>query len=595
MFDDISDLSSDLSSAPSSPLQPPDFSFLPTPASTQSTHVQEHRPDGEMGPAMKRRKIESEPHKTYHLDISVQTYQRPEDQDAALSLMLKTLRKRRKIVVIAGAGISVSAGSKCPGPGRNKNPNKVVPDFRSPHGLFRSLRKEHNLKASGKQLFDASVYKNDSSTSSFHDMVRSLSSLASRAQPTAFHRLLARLSKEGRLLRLYTQNVDGIDTSLPPLATQVPLCHKAPWPKTIQLHGGLEKMVCQKCRHTSDFQPDLFQGPHPPLCPECAEKDSVRTMHAGKRSHGIGKLRPRIVLYNEHNPDEEAIGAVVTSDLRTRPDAVIVVGTSLKIPGVRRIVKEMCGVTRARKNGISMWINQESIPLGKDFEDCWDIVIKGDSDEVARRADFKEWDDDSLETIDECTSSDIERVKKQQGPIAVVVDSPIKRATMTSASGIMTPPVSHDELSDRAQKKKGRNGTPKKIKNPASEGRTIADVLGKIDVSKVSSHTATACRGKRSQKSGDRQATITAKITKSSVKGTSDKAEHISGVPTAAMLPDTRRSNGPVLFPNLPKGSSPGLTPPESPSMESCSSQRTISPSGSIPPDLIRLLNFDAS
>lgn len=421
--------------------------------------------------------------------------------------------------------------------------------------------------------------------------------MASKAQPTAFHRLLARLSKEGRLLRLYTQNVDGIDTSLPPLATQVPLCHRAPWPKTIQLHGGLEKMMCQKCRQTSNFQPELFQGPHPPLCPECVEKDSVRTMHAGKRSHGIGKLRPRIVLYNEHNPDEDAIGAVVTSDLRSRPDAVIVVGTSLKIPGVRRIVKEMCGVTRGRKNGITMWINHDSIPPGKDFEDCWDLVIKGDSDEVARRTELKEWDDDSVETIDECTSSDIERVKRQQGPIAVVVDSPKKCAVVTNISGIATPPFSHDEMSDRGQAQKGRAGATKKLKLSASQGLSIADVLGKEKCRKALGRPPTTTKTKKSPKTGQKQATITAKVVKPSINAISGKAQIVSSVPTPASSSESSESplnDGSILFPNLKEDRSLELTPPESPLLESSTNRGTISPTGTVPPDMVRLINFDA-
>ena len=56
---------------------------------------------------------------------------------------------------------------------------------------------------------------------------------------------------------------------------------------------------------------------------------------AGKRSQGIGKLRPRLVLYNEGNPDAEAIGSVSEADLLSRPDGLVVVGTSLKIPGVK--------------------------------------------------------------------------------------------------------------------------------------------------------------------------------------------------------------------------------------------------------------------
>lgn len=300
-----------------------------------------------------------------------------------------------------------------------------VPDFRSSTGLFSSLRSEHKLKASGKHLFDASVYQTDSSTSSFHDMVRSLSGLVSDAKPTEFHHMLATLASEGRLMRLYTQNVDGIDTSLPPLETSVPLANKGPWPRTIQLHGGLEKMVCSKCSKLSIFEPALFNGPTPPLCTACVVTDEVRTAHAGKRSHGIGRLRPRIVLYNEHNPDEDAIGTVVSADLRARPDAVIVVGTSMKIPGVRRIVREMCGVVRGRKNGLAVWINRGPPPLGKEFEDCWDLIVEGDCDKVATHAKMKRWNDDGIDHK-ACTESEVESVKKRND-VEVVIESPGKK------------------------------------------------------------------------------------------------------------------------------------------------------------------------
>ncbi len=277
----------------------------------------------------------------------------------------------------------------------------AVPDFRSSNGLFSSLRRQQNLKSSGKHLFDASVYRDATSTSSFHDMVRSLSQLSKSAEPTAFHHLLATLAQEGRLLRLYSQNVDGIDVSLPPLATNVPLGRKAPWPKTIQLHGGLDRMVCSKCHSLSDLNPTLFDGPIPPSCPECEELDSLRTSHAGKRSHGVGRLRPRMVLYNEHNPDDEAIGAVTKADLRARPDAVIVVGTTLKVPGVRRITREMCHIVRDRRNGMAVWINNDGEPNGKDLENCWDLVVKGPCDEVARYAAMRKWDDQETENFTE--------------------------------------------------------------------------------------------------------------------------------------------------------------------------------------------------
>jgi hypothetical protein len=91
-----------------------------------------------------------------------------------------------------------------------------------------------------------------------------------------------------------------------------------------------------------------------------------------------------MVLYNEHNPNDEAIGAVVKADLINRPDALIVVGTSLKIPGAKRIVREMCGVVRGREDGMTIWINNDPPPFVKDLE--WDLVVEGPCDEVARRA-----------------------------------------------------------------------------------------------------------------------------------------------------------------------------------------------------------------
>ncbi|KAI4142262.1 MAG: hypothetical protein LQ341_003263 [Variospora aurantia] len=410
----LTDLSSDLSSVGS--LSPPLPSFdYPSPQSSQdqTSEISGSQQSclkrfGEPTeiPLRKRRKIEPRPRTTEYLDLQAQYDPLCSNQQAQLDTLLGVLRKKKKIVVIAGAGISVSAG---------------IPDFRSASGLFATLKNEHNLKASGKHLFDASVYQTDSSTSSFHTMVRGLSELASNAKPTAFHHLLATLGEQGRLMRLYTQNVDGIDTALTPLATSVPLATKGPWPRTIQLHGGLDKMVCSKCNHLSDFEPLLFNGPSPPPCTQCVEADKVRTDHAGKRSHGIGRLRPRMVLYNEHNPDDEAIGTVVGSDLRARPDAVIVVGTSMKIPGVRRIVREMCGVVRARRDGVAIWVNHDPPPVGKEFEECWDLIVKGSSDDVANTVKMRRWDDDGI-VIKHCTESEAERAVQAKA-IQVLIES----------------------------------------------------------------------------------------------------------------------------------------------------------------------------
>lgn len=336
-----------------------------------------------------------------------------------LQRLLNVLHKKRKIVVIAGAGISVSAG---------------IPDFRSATGLFNSLRKEHKLKSSGKDLFDASVYGDDSSTATFHAMVRSLSQETKSAKPTPFHHLLATLAQEGRLMRLYTQNVDGIDTSMPPLSTQIPLPKKGPWPRTVQVHGGLDFMVCSKCHDLKPFDAEIFDGPNAPPCPACVDMDQARQV-ADKRSHGIGCLRPRMVLYNEHNPDDESIGSCATYDMRMRPDAVIVAGTTLKVPGVRRIAREMCNIVRDRKDGVAIWLNNDPEPLGKDLEDAWDLVVKGPCDEVARHANMRKWN----EPVDfkEVSDEDVDKIK-QNKKVEIVIGTPRKPGVIRNA-GHLTP------------------------------------------------------------------------------------------------------------------------------------------------------------
>ncbi|KAL4879568.1 NAD-dependent protein deacetylase hst4 [Aspergillus karnatakaensis] len=578
---------SDLSSAPSSPIEPEGFSF-PSPDESSAGRSQD---DGDLPPARKKRRVAGpKERRTQRLDLSPGARLSLGEQDEQIDLLVNTIRGHRKIVVIAGAGISTSAG---------------IPDFRSEDGLFKTLQKKHNLKASGKLMFDAAVYQDETLTATFQEMVRSLSEEAKSTTPTAFHHMLARLSSEERLTRLYTQNIDGIETSMPPLATQIPLNVKAPWPKTIQLHGSLEMMICQKCRNIKQFNPAIFDRPDPPECDECAVINQLR-METGQRSHGIGKLRPRIVLYNEHNPDEEAITSVMNADIRSRPDALIVVGTSLKIPGVRRLVKSLCSVIRSRRNGVTMWINNEP-PSGKEFEDCWDLVVTGDCEEVARLAELKRWNDDSKPVHNECDSSEVEQIKSNKGLSSVVIHSPSKSSTPTKAkkiseTGMLTPSSSYDGDGE---------ADTKILKNPASKGPKLLDLLkaSKTADSKATNAKKATAGAKKSkpaprkpatkQPAKPKQATKNTKITtfskvtkaqkvisdEKSIKlekdlNSNNKAMH-------PLPPGAARNNGP-MFPNLV---SKGETTP-------CSNRwrdpETISPQ-SIPNGMSDLLNQPSS
>ncbi|RDB25580.1 NAD-dependent protein deacetylase hst4 [Hypsizygus marmoreus] len=299
-----------------------------------------------------------------------------------ISKVIKSILKAKRIVVICGAGISVDAG---------------IPDFRSSEGLFKTLKRDNprEVLASGKDLFDASVFNSEHTTTLFCQMISQLWGLSQAAEPTAFHNLLRALDERGKLLRVYTQNIDAIEEkcglsfgvpefedkrckggrvkapSQPAESTcrikerSLSDMNKVPGPSTeaprcIPLHGTLKTLHCQICNHSfplEDYLHFLAAG-LPPTCPECTSMEETRQL-IGKRARGIGKLRPSVVLYNEAHKDGEGVGDVVQKDLigsskgkgRSGADLLLVVGTSLRVPGTKRMVREFAKAVRSRGTG----------------------------------------------------------------------------------------------------------------------------------------------------------------------------------------------------------------------------------------------------
>jgi NAD-dependent SIR2 family protein deacetylase len=227
-------------------------------------------------------------------------------------------------------------------------------------------------------IFNMSMYNNDEDTILLNEMLSDMYQRAQAASPTQFHHVLKAIAEEGRLHRLYTQNIDGLDTQLAPLKTQIPLPPKGPWPTTIQLHGDLGTVRCQRDpQHLSRFDPALFASalsakkPSLPTCTECK---------AHKRTGEVPVLRPRVWLYLDGDyPDEDAISKVTHADLQKKLDVVIVVGTALKVKGAKELAKDMCTAVRQR-GGIAVWINLKAPTQDLD---CFDLVIEGDCETVA--------------------------------------------------------------------------------------------------------------------------------------------------------------------------------------------------------------------
>ncbi|KAJ6608709.1 DHS-like NAD/FAD-binding domain-containing protein [Mycena sp. CBHHK59/15] len=354
---------------------------------------------------------------------------------AQLAKTIKAILKAKRIVVVCGAGISVQAG---------------IPDFRSPEGLFQTLKRDNPKEslASGKDLFDASVFHSENTTSLFCQMIARLSELSIAAEPTPFHHLLRALNDRGRLLRVYTQNIDaleqktGLSFGVPefedrrskprvpkPNSTTLPVALYEPapaptastsrlptppdgTPRCIPLHGTLQSMHCQICNHSfalADHFASLALGT-PPACPECTAMEETRQL-VGKRARGVGKLRPSVVLYNEAHKDGEGVGEVVRRDLlglskgkgRSGADLLLVVGTSLRVQGTKRMVREFAKAVRSRgKDGAgsnrpsptpgveeeppvkTLYLNLDFPVPTREWEGVFDAWLQGDAQVFAQ-------------------------------------------------------------------------------------------------------------------------------------------------------------------------------------------------------------------
>lgn len=195
-----------------------------------------------------------------------------------------------------------------------------------------------------------------------------LKSLISTANPTPTHSFIRSMQQKGQLMRCYTQNVDCLEDPL-----ELPV---------VRLHGSMDTVKCNLCCSSFSFSTeyeDQFRLGNPPVCPHCENIDNER-VRLGKRQLSMGTLRPNIVLYNEDHPESETIGRMQTTDIRKRPDLLIVMGTSLKIPGLKKFIKEAARMIHANsKQGKVVFVNRTA-PT-KEWEKIFDYEVIGDTDD----------------------------------------------------------------------------------------------------------------------------------------------------------------------------------------------------------------------
>ncbi|KAH9913192.1 DHS-like NAD/FAD-binding domain-containing protein [Fomitopsis serialis] len=259
----------------------------------------------------------------------------------SLSNLSLSVAKCKKILVVTGAGISCSCG---------------IPDFRSSDGLYALVKQQYpGIVLKGRDLFDASLFRDPISTSVFYTFISQLKRSINNASPSPTHRFLKTLDTKRKLLRSYTQNIDALEEKAGLLGSSSNHVKNDGKGKTkikvrdvrnVQLHGDIHRVRCTFC--SADFPCNLeymntFDTGAAPDCPECVTR-SIDRVARSARPLKVGTLRPAIVLYNEPHPLGDDIASMQSADMTRKPDMLIIMGTSLKVHGFKKLVRDFAKI-----------------------------------------------------------------------------------------------------------------------------------------------------------------------------------------------------------------------------------------------------------
>ena len=258
-----------------------------------------------------------------------------------------------------------------------------------------SSRPLRNFK--GRDLFDSIIWADPYSTSIFYMFITSFrQKVFNDVKSTSpAHKFIKTLRDGGRLVRNYTQNIDSLEER-EGLATDLSLgpgsrarfnsktqrerrpsdiggdsSHRT-GVECVQLHGSLVSLRCGLCSKLSRWdeaerESTTLSG-QAPDCPSCTEYNARRTGR-GRRGLAVGRLRPDIVLYGEEHPNANLVAPLITHDLGLGPDVLLIMGTSLKVHGLKIMVKEFAKAVHS-KGGKVIFVNRTKPP-----ESTWGDVI----------------------------------------------------------------------------------------------------------------------------------------------------------------------------------------------------------------------------
>ncbi|TXT08930.1 hypothetical protein VHUM_02404 [Vanrija humicola] len=315
--------------------------------------------------------------------------------------------KAKKVIVVSGAGISCSSG---------------IPDFRSADGLYAMVKEKYpDAFVSGKELFSSGLFNNPATTSIFYTFIAELSLACQAAQPTRTHHFIHRLETKGKLLRSYTQNVDGFERRMGIESGGRGNGLKKIGTRNVELHGDLGRVRCVLCfadYEARDDYVEMFREGEAPHCPACEDRCAER-VNRSARATSIGTLRPSIVLYDEPHPLGDEIGALQAHDMRRGPDVLLIMGTSLKVHGLKRLVKDFAKTVHEKK-GVVVFVNATA--PSKEWDSVIDYHIEGETDSWVERVE-EDW----------------KKVRPQDWEIQTVLDGEVVHKSVAKGKGKAKP------------------------------------------------------------------------------------------------------------------------------------------------------------
>lgn len=240
----------------------------------------------------------------------------------------------------------------------------------------------------GRDLFKSSILAHEADASFFYRFIACLRLKAkSRVEATDTHKFIADLAWRGRLVRCYTQNIDGLEEhvglqiGIPTKSKMVTtgMASTKGQPQVVQLHGGVDSARCTVCAYVGRWQEEdavAFEKGESSGCRECGVFNKQRQLE-GKRVSRDSPLRPNIVLLDEVHPLGRKLFEVIDLDRRAKASVLLIMGTSLKIDACKALIENL-GFGSRDSGRTVLYVNKE--PPDQRWSGIIDTYFKVDCD-----------------------------------------------------------------------------------------------------------------------------------------------------------------------------------------------------------------------